>query len=372
MLKTIKLKNFRSFGECSVDFSNINILIGGNGSGKSNFISLFVLLNYIGKAQLNTWIKLKGGFDNIVYKGIQENDSIDIEFIFDSKKEGFLNIYGLSLIATEVDYLIGKEYIGLWDKNSYAEPYIVTINSMENEPKLYAYASNSSGNLSKDQYVARHIYDIIKDWKIYHFDDVSPNSGKKREQNIEDGYTLQEEGDNIAAFLYFIKINYNDNYQKIIEAIRLVAPYFNDFVLKPDTLNKNLIRLKWMEKGGIKEFSASLISDGTIRFICLAALLLQPFMPEIIIIDEPELGLHPLAIKILSELIKKASVKSQIITATQSVTLLNQFKSGDIMVLDKEKEGSSINRLNKEELSEWFEGYTLGELWEANYIGGRY
>ena len=370
MLKTIKLKNFRSFGECSVDFSNINILIGGNGSGKSNFISLFVLLNYIGKAQLRTWVAMKGGFDNIVYKGIQENDAIDIEFIFDSKTKDLLNIYELSLKATEDDYLIEKESIGLWNKNLYTKPYTATINIMGNESKLYSYSN--SGSQSNDSRIADYIYNIIKNWKIYHFDDVSPNSGKKREQKIEDGSTFQEEGDNIAAFLYFIKINYNDDYQKIVEATRLVVPYFNDFVLEPDVLNEELIKLKWMEKGSIKEFSASLISDGTIRFICLAALLLQPVIPEVVIIDEPELGLHPLAIKILSELIKKASVKSQIIMATQSVTLLNQFQPEDIMVLDKETEGSSVKRLNREELSEWFESYTLGELWEGNYIGGRY
>lgn len=371
MLRTIKLKNFRSFGECSIDLSSINILIGGNGSGKSNFISLFVLLNYIGKAKLRAWIAQKGGFDNVVYKGIQENDTIDIEFIFDSKKEGLLNVYGLSIGATEDDYIISREYIGYWDKALYHEPYTTAINSLGNESKLSSYA-NSSSNISNDNYIAGHIYDIIKDWKIYHFDDVSPNSGKKREQRIEDGYSLNEEGDNIAAFLYFIKKKFNDNYQKIVEAVRLVAPYFNDFVLEPDILNNELIKLKWTEKDGIKEFGASLISDGTIRFICLAALLLQPFMPKIIIIDEPELGLHPLAIQILSELIKKASVKSQIITATQSVTLLNQFEPKDIIVLDKEKNGSFIKRLNEEELSEWLQDYTLGELWESNYIGGRY
>lgn len=365
MLKKIELKNFRSFGQCNIDLNNINLLIGGNGSGKSNFISLFKLLNYIGDARLELWIAEKGGFDNIVYRGIQENNSIDIKFYFDTEDHKNLNIYFLKLKATEDDYVIVDESVGIWDDRKFADPNmksIIKILSKESNLK------NSVRNNPFTYYISR----IIKKWKIYHFDDVSPNSNKKREQRIDDGYILDEEGDNIAAFLYNLKKDHFQNYRKVVEVVSMVAPYFDDFILEPETSNEELIKLKWTEKDSVKEFRAALISDGTLRFICLSALLLQPYLPEVIIIDEPELGLHPLAITILSELVKKASVKSQIIMATQSVTLLNNFKPEDVIVIDKEKEGSSIKRLDRETLSGWLDEYTLGELWEGNYIGGRY
>ncbi len=369
MLKRIELKNFRSFGDFSLELDNINILIGGNGAGKSNFISIFTFLNYISKGQMRLWIAEKGGFDNIIYKGIQENDSINIEFYFDSKGPGLLNIYSLSLKATENDYIVESEDIGYWDELKYPAPKMMNIAKIADDSKFNLTVNN---NQKEGHNIAYYIDNIIQNWKIYHFDDVSPNSNKKREQDIEKGFFLQEEGDNIAAFLYFLKTKYAENYQKIVEAVKLVAPYFKDFILEPEKESKKLIKLRWMEKESIKEFSASLMSDGTLRFLCLAALLLQPYLPEVVIIDEPELGLHPLAITILSELVKKASTNSQIIMATQSVTLLNNFKPEDVIVIDKEKEGSSIKRLDKETLSGWLDEYTLGELWEGNYIGGRY
>jgi predicted ATPase len=176
----------------------------------------------------------------------------------------------------------------------------------------------------------------------------------------------------IAAFWYYLKQNSIDYYDNILEIIRLVTPYFDDFILEPQLTNPNQIKLKWREKNNLKIFSAELISEGTIRFICLCALLLQPIPPSLIVIDEQELGLHPLAISFLAEMIKKASCQVQIILSTQSVTLLNQFEPSDILVVDRDQSGSQMNRLNEQELQDWLDEYSLGQLWENNYIGGRY
>jgi predicted ATPase len=358
MLKHIKLSNFRSFSQTEVDIKNINVLIGGNGSGKSNFISLFSMLNYIYIGRLRDWIVNKGGFDNLVYNGIQENYSISFSFLFDNQA---LNVYDLSLRATEEDYIIDAEKFGLL-KPSPIFPLQET-NQVETKLKYLA---------ERKLEIPSQIYSTIKDWKVFHFDDVSANSNKKRLQNIEQGYSLHQEGDNIIAFLFYLKQNYIDYYDKIVEIIRLVTPYFDDFILEPEPSNPSLIKLRWREKNKLKIFSASLISDGTIRCICLCALLLQPTPPKMIVIDEPELGLHPLAISLLAELIKKVSGKTQIIVSTQSVTLLNQFEPEDIMVVDRTPDGSQIKRLNELELETWLDEYSLGQLWENNYLGGRY
>lgn len=361
MLKKIKLTHFRSFFQTEVDIKNINVLIGGNGAGKSNLISLFAMLNYIQIGRLGDWVANKGGFDNIVYNGVQENELINLSFFFDTKSSNGQYIYELSLRATEENYIVDAEKFSSW--KYYQSLKHQETNQKETQLKYLA---------ERQAEIPYYIYSNIKGFQVFHFDDVSANCNKKRLQNIDDGYPLHPEGDNIAAFLYYLKQNYIDYYDKIIEIIRLVTPYFDDFILEPELTNPNQIKLKWREKNNLKIFSAALISDGTIRFICLGALLLQPIPPLLIVIDEPELGLHPLAISFLAELIKKASCRTQIILSTQSVTLLNQFEPSDILVVDREQSGSQINRLNEQDLQDWLDEYSLGQLWENNYLGGRY
>ena len=153
--------------------------------------------------------------------------------------------------------------------------------------------------------------------------------------------------------------------------VRLVAPFFDDFSLRPLPENKDLIKLEWMERNSDYPFLASHLSDGTLRFICLATVLLQPDPPDLILIDEPELGLHPYALNILADLIKSASTKSQIVISTQSVSLVNQFEVEDILVVDRYNGETTIRRLVEEELVDWLNDYSLGELWEMNIFGGK-
>ena len=349
MLKKIQLTNFRSFFQTEVEIKNINVLIGGNGSGKSNFISLFSMLNYIQIGRLRDWIANKGGFDNLVYNSIQENELINFSFFFDAENSDGQNIYELSLRATEENYIVNAEKFGFWNQST--KPFFAEETN-QTETKLKYLAERKIE-------IPYYIYSKIQGFQVFHFDDVSANSNKKRLQNIEEGYPLHPEGDNIAAFLYYLKQNHIDSYDNILEIIRMVTPYFDDFILEPEINNLNQIKLKWREKNNLKIFSAALISDGTIRFICLCALLLQPTPPLLIVIDEPELGLHPLAISFLAELIKKASCRTQIILSTQSVTLLNQFEPADILVVDRDKSGSQIKRLNEQELRDWLGEYSF-------------
>ena len=159
-----------------------------------------------------------------------------------------------------------------------------------------------------------------------------------------------------------------------MRAIQNIAPFFDDFVLQPNEVNRDLIVLKWRKKGCEDVFTASQLSDGTIRFICLATLLLQPeeLQPATIIIDEPELGLHPYAITIFAELVKAVSQKKQLIMSTQSVELLNQFDAEDVIVVDSDENGTEFRRLDMKDLQIWLdEDYSLGDLWNKNLLGGR-
>ncbi|MFD0708351.1 AAA family ATPase [Photorhabdus akhurstii] len=190
---------------------------------------------------------------------------------------------------------------------------------------------------------------------------------------INDNDYLREDGANLAAFLYRLQKNHILHYKRIVKTIQMVAPFFGDFYLRPTSDNTDYIQFEWTEKEQDIPFKASELSDGTLRFILLTTVLLQPedYMPSSIIIDEPELGLHPYAINVLAGLIKNASSKHQLIISTQSVELVDQFDADDLIIVDKQQGVSTFKRLNSDFLSEWLEDYSLGELWKKNLLGGR-
>lgn len=152
--------------------------------------------------------------------------------------------------------------------------------------------------------------------------------------------------------------------------MRQVAPVFDDFVLEPEF---GSLMLQWRERGSDVVFLADQASDGMLRAIALITLLLQPpeRLPELLVLDEPELGLHPSAITIIAGLIRAASVHAQILLATQSTLFLDQFEADDVIVVERNGRGSEFRRLDTEKLRQWLQEYTLGELWERNVLGGR-
>lgn len=356
-LSRIKLQGFKSIKNCDIRFRDINVLIGSNGAGKSNFVSIFSLLQSIlsKNLQLST---AQRGVNSLFYNGIKETEEIGAEFFFGN------NSYGFNLIPTDDNRIIfRKEYFGYhgaWDNESnigYGHPESMWDKGAGNDIDKYVIPI-----LSKLQ------------WRVYHFHDTSRSARVKQEHNISNNQKLMFDASNLAAFLYRLKLNYRQNYDEIVTTIRLIAPFFSDFVLEPQEGNLELIVLKWMKRGCEDVFNASQLSDGTLRFMCLTTLLLQPeeLQPATIIIDEPELGLHPYAITMLAEMIRNLPENKQIIISTQSVELLNEFDAEDVIVVDSGENGSEFRRLNSEDLEIWLEeDYALGDLWKKNILGGR-
>jgi len=209
----------------------------------------------------------------------------------------------------------------------------------------------------------------MRTWRRFHFHDTGASALAKHK--LEDNRVLRAEGDNLAPFLFAQKTVAPGAYRRIVEAVRAVAPFFDDFVLTPDAINPAVIQLAWRHRADDALFTADSLSDGTLRFICLATLLLQPELPSLIVIDEPDLGLHPFAITQLAALVRAAASKTQIVLATQSVTLLDQFDAGDVIVAERSNGESTFRRLNEAALDDWRQEYSLGELWLKNVLGGR-
>lgn len=362
IIKHIEIKGFKSIKDVELDLNPLNILIGPNGVGKSNFIGLFKFLNQLVNKNLQQYIRLSGGAERFLFLGGKVTKNIEIKIDFEFNK------YKLNLIPAVPNTLNIKDEIGFFDADKAG---------YSGGPKTRHYESKdgletglpSPGRLGIGSHIARH----LNLFKIYHFHDTSNSAEVKMDCKKSDNSMLRSKAENLAAMLYQFKNieAYSSNYEKIVDAIRLVAPFFNDFILEPD--QAGFILPKWTQIGTDKTFDFYDLSDGTLRFLCLATLLLQPldFIPPIILIDEPELGLHPYAIKILAELMKSVSKQGkQVIASSQSITLINEFSADDILIADRKDNETIIKKLHNEEIKEWLDCYRIGEIWEKNIIGG--
>lgn len=377
-LERIRIQGYRSFKELEITLGPVNVLIGANGSGKSSFIQLFRMMNHMVKGDFQTYVAKAGGASYLMYYGPKVTDKIELEFRFKDKQHA--NGYSVSLAYASPDKLfIEAEKYYFHDVKSYPRPYYEEPDAKlfpRNESILPTYAREKGT-------VAKYVYEAMQTWRVYHFHDTSDSARVKQAGSIHDNEFLQPDAANLAAYLYYLREKEGEYYQRIIDVIRLVAPFFGDFVLRPDPLNPERIRLAWRERGSDLTFSAHALSDGMLRFICLATLFLQPpdKLPKTILLDEPELGLHPSAIQVLAEMVRIAAQHTQIILSTQSVTLVNHFRVEELLVVERVKDEDAspenprwttvIKRLDSGTLKDWLAEFSLGELWETNLLGGR-
>lgn len=373
MIARLKIENYKSIRNQEIALNHLNLLIGPNGAGKSNFISLFRFLEQLSEQQLYTHIFQGGGINNFLFNSFEESEYLRVYLeLGKGKSSRYLNIYDFTILSDGEAFQIGSEELGFWDKEQYPQPIIY---SRTNKSSQEATLRLAKGN-TKVGKVASYVYRYLTDLKLFHFHDTSENAQAKLPQPIEDIYFFKAEAENLAPILLHFREFHFKYYLRIVETVQLIYPLFQDFVLEESPLARGKVMLRWREKSSGHIFSAKQISDGTLRFICLATLLIQPpatsYVPNTIVLDEPELGLHPFAIQVLAELLHKAAQEKQIIIATQSVNLINYFQPEDLLIVDRGERGASIfRRLKDEDYEEWLEDYSLGQLWEKNFLGGR-
>ena len=333
----------------------LNVLIGANGSGKSNFLRAIDILRtgIIDSERIRDYTRRAGGADCLLHYGSKVSEKISIHAWFDGEISKYLRDFNIVLSRTDDD--------GLLPGTATREPL---------------YPPGVDYKVPVEEVRKRRIDFLQKalgGWRVFHFHDTGPSSPLNRTCKLHDNRRLREDGSNLAAFLYLLKQRYEGDYDQIRDVVNLAAPFFEDFALQPLELNKETIRLEWHHRGSDAYFNALSLSDGTLRFIALATLLLQPesLRPSLILLDEPELGLHPYAITLLASLFKQASVSSQIIVATQSPILLDHFEPEDVIVADRVDGATELRRLDGDRLKSWLEDYSLGQLWEKNEFGGR-
>ncbi|MCH7225659.1 AAA family ATPase [Haloferula sp. A504] len=359
-LDQLTIRGFKSIRELE-DFKlrSLNLFIGANGAGKSNLIGFFRLLNAFMDGRLNDFVIDSGGVSDLLFNGRKVTGEMYFETRFGDRGHRFTLKPGPDeepAIVDEARYYRHSQS-GWWEMGD----------NLQGRSKVAAEAQGDS----EDSAYSRPVVNAIRSWQIYHFHDTSRSARMRLYEIVEDDDELRTDGANLAPFLKRLRDREKPCYTAILDAVRLVSPFFDDFVLEPRAMGAaKKINLSWRQKGSDYPMQPYHLSDGTIRFIALATALLQPEPPSSIIIDEPELGLHPHALSILAELIQDAAKRTQLIIATQSATLLDQFGVEDIVVVKREDGASTFSRLEEKDYKAWLESYTVGELWTKNVIAG--
>jgi len=336
MFRSITIEGFRSIRSIKdLPLRPINLLIGANGSGKSNFLEAFVFLQEAQAGYMESYVSKYRGADRLLHYGSKTTHKITVDL--DSNFRHLAAYYG---------YVAG-------DNLAEAIP----------EGGLLAGATSEGGFVDRP----------TPSFRRYQFHDTGFHSPLKKTNQLDDNRSLRPDGSNLASFLYLLKQRYRESFDLVRKTVQQVAPFFEDFMLEPLARNPDTIKLEWRHKRSDSEWDSWDFSDGTLRFIALATLFLQPveLRPSVILVDEPELGLHPYAIGLLASLIKQASIDTQVIAATQSPLLLDYFDPEDILVANIVDGETKIERLAPGPLAEWLKDYSLGQLWEKGELEGR-
>lgn len=359
-LDTLTIQGFKSIRELdNFALKNLNVIVGANGAGKSNFISFFKMLRALIDGNLNRYVRDSGGASDLLFGGRKMTQKMMFEAHFGDRG------YRFTLVPTPSDDCALEDEARYYAKG--ASGWWELGDSNDGKAKMVAEVLENKS----DAKYSLPVYEAIASWQIYHFHDTSQTAGMRNYEIVQDNAVLRVDAANIGAFLLKLRDGFPTDYQAILAAVRQVTPFFDDFILTPRQSGaREEVNLSWRQKGSDYPMQPYHLSDGSIRFICLATALLQPNPPSTIIIDEPELGLHPAAIVILAELIQQAAQRTQVIVATQSPALLDQFAIEDIVVVNRESGASTFVRLSEADYGQWLEDYSVGELWTKNVIAG--
>lgn len=355
-LETITLSGYKSIRELKKFrlHKGLNVLIGANGSGKSNFIRFFELLGHLMDPNkgLQNYVSARGGADAFLFRGMKVTPEMKAHLEFG------LNEYKFTLKAADDRSLFFAQ-----ESAPFEGPRFGAIENDQGSGHKESQIARSHSTASK-----QWVFEAIRDWRVYHFHDTSPSAPVMGLCNIVDNDVLHSNAANLAAFLMRMAKTLPEHYAQIEETVRQVAPFFGTFVLKE--VSPGQTQLLWKDRYSDLLYYPHQLSDGTLRYICLSTLLLQPNPASTIIIDEPELGLHPYAIKLLASLLHEAAQRCQLIVSTQASLLLDELTPEQVIVVNHNDGETRLERLNREKLIDWLQEYTLGQLWEKNELGG--
>jgi len=351
----LTIKGFKTLKDVEIELGKLNVLIGPNGGGKSNFVSYFHMLREMIDGRLQVWVAKRGGADRVLCYGVKETTNLESVIEFGR------NSYRFVLIPNFTGgFTFSREDVGF--DGDFAGNMYIQMGSGEADSHLK----------HSNEMIAKYCYASISSWRTFHFHDTGDTALVKRKGELQDNHHLRTDASNLAAYLFALNRRSPATYTQIRDFVRLAIPFFDDFLLEPEEIRPDeyLIQLTWRQIDSDYPLLPSQLSDGSLRFICLVTALLQPDPPSTIIIDEPELGLHPYTIHLLGALFRSASKRMQVIVATQSTLLLDEFSIDDLIVVELQDGVSVFKSLEEEKFTDWLKDFSVGELWDKNVLGG--
>ena len=346
LLTRVKISGWKSFREVEIEFGQLNVLIGSNGSGKSNLLSFFDMFRAATERRLKPYWMTHGLAKELMHYGPKHTPKLRFDIQFESV------MYSLWLINT-TDGLAGTEH------ESFSSPAdFPAVKEIKND--------------RREVFESRYVWDLelFDRPRVYQFHDTSIHSRIRGFADLHQTQYLHEDGGNLAAMLYQMQRDEPAHFKEVERQVQSGIPGFSHFVLERAPTGREEVRLEWIGVESDYPMTPNQLSDGSLRWIALCTLLMQPaaWRPGVILIDEPELGLHPALLERLAGLIHYTSVKTQIIIATQSPFLLNFFEPEQIITIDHDGRESRVQRHTKEGLRDWLEEYSMGELWEKHLL----
>lgn len=364
-LESLFVSGFKSIRSVSLPFSNLNVLIGANGAGKSSLVSFFNMMSYIlspPSGALKLYVGESGGANALLHEGAKITKEVEAQFKLRTIRG--VNEYRFRLVYAASDNFFFAQESCRFLPNGVEEGAWLELGAGHAEANLLSRASEQA------KITRNTIAGLLRGLIVYHFHDTSREARIKSRSRVSDTAYLRSDAANLASFLLHMRDNKPRYYERIVRTIKQIAPFFEDFYLIEES---GSVLLRWKERGSAYIFSADQASDGSLRAMALVTALMQPpeKLPTLMIIDEPELGLHPYAVSIIGGLIKSVASKRQILIATQSAQLLDLFESEDVIVVERPGRASEFKRLPPEATTIWLEEYSLSDLWNKNIIGGR-
>ena len=366
---SVRIEGYRSIQDTTLELSeDVTLLIGANGSGKSNIIGALELLGRVIDNRFDEHLIRQGGLRAQLHSSARGDDAQSVRLEVRSRPQAsakhsgamFVNGYDVTLTADDEGTTLLREGVSLHNIDEYEFP--------KRYPRPLARRSvlREEAEQPGPMRPVDHIVALVSGVRVFHVDDTGPAAPALQRVDIADDMSVHDDGSNVAAVLLRLKNHDAARYERIVRAVRVVAPFFEDFVLEPQD---GFVQLRWRQYGLDRVFHGRFLSSGTLRFISLAVVLLQDRRPGVIVLDEPELGLHPAAIAQAAQLMRVAAREAQIVAATQSTALLNHFAVDNIVVVDRQEGQTTAGRPDVKQLEVFLDDYTTGEMWEMSLLG---
>ena len=369
-LESVSVRGFRSLADVELsDLGDVTVLIGANGSGKSNVIRFFEMLSWMLRSRnLEQFVALQGGADDQLFMGNKVTPRMEADIRL-ATPDG-VNEYSFALSYGAPDrFVFTEERLRFSRDDTEGHAPWQSVGSGHTEARIHSAAQDGLPDINL--MTARVIRRLLQDCGTFQFHDTSARSSMKQRWDVSDNRSLRADGGNLAAVLIRLQDDYPERFEWVQENVRRVLPSFDHFVLEEE---HGRIFLRWRGTASDKTFGAHLTSDGSLRFFGLVTLLNLPpeMLPSVALIDEPELGLHPAAVTLVGSMINSLATQCQVIVATQSPQLVNCFDLDEIVVMELEDSRTIACRKGRHEYERWLdEDYTTGELWQMNLLGGR-